>query len=391
MKKIKRIPLLRVGLIAVFLFTLLGGTALADDPPAPFMTGTITIDGTETITNSSRLLRDGTPSTVDAPKSFPGMFGSGTYYFNSVALLPASVTEYTASITAYSPDAIGLFCTAYLDSFDITDMATNYLADAGFSAGPDSPAIFSFTVPAGHSLLLVYMNANGLPETNNFEFNLLTAPTFAITVDTAAGGTAQADVASAAPGDLVTLTATPDEHFRLKEWQAVSPADLVITDNTFVMPGMAVEILPVFEAIPPVLDSLLLTPPTKLTYEEGEALDLTGLVVTAVYDYGDNQVVTEYTLSVEEGTLLTPDITEITVSYTQGDVTKTATFNITVTPTPTPTPEPTPTPTEVPTEAPTEAPTPTGDVNAPWLLFGMAVLGFCIVPLLLKRSPRTQK
>ena len=77
------------------------------------------------------------------------------------------------------------------------------------------------------------------------------------------------------------------------------------------------------------LESIKVTPPQKLEYTVGEDLDLTGMAVTAVYSNGDEKDVTaDAVLSDfnkdEEGTQT------IQVSYTENDVTVTATFKVTV-------------------------------------------------------------
>ena len=48
-------------------------------------------------------------------------------------------------------------------------------------------------------------------------------------------------------GTEITLTATPKEDYRFKEWQVVSPAGLVITNNKFTMPDSNVEVKAIFE------------------------------------------------------------------------------------------------------------------------------------------------
>lgn len=65
--------------------------------------------------------------------------------------------------------------------------------------------------------------------------------------------------------------------------------------------------------------------PDKLTYLEGEAFDKTGIVVTASYNNGTTETVTDYQVS---GYNSTPGTKTITVSY-QG---KTASFTVTVAP-----------------------------------------------------------
>ena len=70
------------------------------------------------------------------------------------------------------------------------------------------------------------------------------------------------------------------------------------------------------------------TQPTKTAYKYGEIFDPTGMVVTAHYTDGQSRAVTGYTFS--PNTALGMSNTTITISYTEGDVTKTDTQTITV-------------------------------------------------------------
>ena len=70
-------------------------------------------------------------------------------------------------------------------------------------------------------------------------------------------------------------------------------------------------------------------PPTKTAYKYGEVFSPAGMAVTARYTDGQSRTVTGYTYS-PTGALKLSDTT-ITVSYTEGDVTKTTTQAITVT------------------------------------------------------------
>lgn len=69
------------------------------------------------------------------------------------------------------------------------------------------------------------------------------------------------------------------------------------------------------------------TPPTKTAYQVGDTFDPTGMVVTATYTNGATLVVGGYTVSPQTMTL---GVTAVTVSYTEGGVTKTATQAVTV-------------------------------------------------------------
>ncbi|MCL1897702.1 MAG: bacterial Ig-like domain-containing protein [Micrococcales bacterium] len=87
-------------------------------------------------------------------------------------------------------------------------------------------------------------------------------------------------------------------------------------------------------AVPVVLDSIAVTAvPSKVSYSVGEALDLTGLEVTATYSDGSTADVTASVTTVPtSGSVFgTPGTPTITVSYTESSVTKTASFGVTVT------------------------------------------------------------
>ena len=79
-----------------------------------------------------------------------------------------------------------------------------------------------------------------------------------------------------------------------------------------------------------VLDGIAVTTaPTNTAYKVGDTFDASGMAVTAAYDDGTSQTVTNYTYTPNGA--LSADDAAITVSYTEGDVTKTATQAITVT------------------------------------------------------------
>lgn len=80
---------------------------------------------------------------------------------------------------------------------------------------------------------------------------------------------------------------------------------------------------------PVVLDSISVTPPTKTEYNVGDSLDTAGMVVTATYsDESTKDVTADATLSGFDSSSA-GEVT-VTVSYTEGDVTKTATFTVTI-------------------------------------------------------------
>lgn len=79
----------------------------------------------------------------------------------------------------------------------------------------------------------------------------------------------------------------------------------------------------------PGLSSLTVTVPTKTTYNVGDELDTSGMVVTANYsDNSTKDVTSDVTLSGFDSASK-GDVT-VTVSYTEKDITKTGTFDVTI-------------------------------------------------------------
>ena len=70
------------------------------------------------------------------------------------------------------------------------------------------------------------------------------------------------------------------------------------------------------------------TPPDETAYEIGDTVDLTGIVVTAYYSDGSSKQVNNYTYS--PTTISSNNDTEITISYTEEGITKTAIQEVTV-------------------------------------------------------------
>ena len=79
-----------------------------------------------------------------------------------------------------------------------------------------------------------------------------------------------------------------------------------------------------------VISLSILTPPSKLTYVEGEKFDTTGMVILAVYNDGTSAQITTYTYSPSEALTIATDNAEETISITISYVDCTATQNITV-------------------------------------------------------------
>ena len=93
-----------------------------------------------------------------------------------------------------------------------------------------------------------------------FEKDAPPAPTeFTITVKTDGNGTASASHAKAVAGTEITLTATPNEGYRFKEWQVIR-GGVAIKDDKFLMPNDNVEVKAIFEEdAPPVPTEFTIT------------------------------------------------------------------------------------------------------------------------------------
>src|SRR3954469_5696262 len=109
-------------------------------------------------TLTTRLFRADPPSTCAAPHAYPGPSGTGPFYYDTYTY-PNTGGQTCITIVVDAMTCIGtpfIYASAYMNSFDPTNLQTNYLGDIG--ASPDattSPKAFSVTLPAGASLVVV--------------------------------------------------------------------------------------------------------------------------------------------------------------------------------------------------------------------------------------------
>lgn len=157
-------------------------------------------------------------------------------------------------------------------------------------------------------------------------------PAYMVEIADLTGGTITALPARAQEGTTIRLTVTPNSGMRLKAG-SLKYNDTVIAgaNRTFTMPAEDVLVTAEFEEAPTLESIEVTTLPTKTTYVVGEDLALAGLVVTATYSDDTTAPVTNYTTAPAEGTDLAEAATvTVTVSYTEGGVTMTDTFDVTV-------------------------------------------------------------
>ncbi|MEQ3215634.1 InlB B-repeat-containing protein, partial [Hominifimenecus microfluidus] len=149
-----------------------------------------------------------------------------------------------------------------------------------------------------------------------FEEDTPPAPTeHTVTVTSGGNGTASASPAKAVAGAEITLSATPDKGYHLKEWEVESPTGLVITNNKFLMPDSNVEVKAIFEEdAPPAPTEFTITVKTDgngtASASPAKAVAGTEITLTAMpnegYHFKEWQVISGG-VAIENNKFLMPD------------------------------------------------------------------------------------
>jgi glucan-binding YG repeat protein len=159
---------------------------------------------------------------------------------------------------------------------------------------------------------------------------------YAVNIGSTPGGQIISDLAKAQKNQPVTLEVRADEGYHyavgtLRYLSASHPDGVAISDAStqFSMPGEGVTVTAEFvENDPVLLEGITLEGPEKTEYEMGEELDLTGLMVTAHYSDGSTAPAEDYETAGFDSETAGEKI--VTVSYTEGGITKTADFTVIV-------------------------------------------------------------
>ena len=145
-----------------------------------------------------------------------------------------------------------------------------------------------------------------------------------------------ANPVSATEGTTITITANAPEEVKVfSGWTSddgVTFADASALTTTFVMPTKNVTVTANYEdeVIPTVLQSITLSGTHRTSFEVGDTFSYEGLIVTAHYNNkADTIIANGYNVSSPD--MSTEGSKTVTVSYTEEGVTKTATYQITVT------------------------------------------------------------
>ena len=117
---------------------------------------------------------------------------------------------------------------------------------------------------------------------------------------------------------------TTSEGFNVGQW-----SDLTEQEDEGAHGNVSIKAFTKDTSIKPVLDKIEITKaPTKVTYTEGENFNPTGMVVIATYSDMSTKEIKDY--EIENGENLYYGQENVTISYTEGDITKTVEQKITV-------------------------------------------------------------
>ena len=231
---------------------------------------------------------------------------------------PPTKTEYTEG---ESFDSTGMVVTAsYSD--DTTAEVTGYTISPDGALTPNDTAI------------TVSYTEGEVTETATLTITVAPIPTYTVSFNANDGTGEMADVTEVT--GAYTLPAngfTAPEGQQFKAWAKDSANGDPIAPGTEVTIDADTTFFALWEPIPEGQKTLtgiaITTPPTKTEYNVGESFEPAGMVVTASYEDGTTAEVTDYAIS--PAGALTADATAITVTYTDGGITQTATQAITVT------------------------------------------------------------
>ena len=258
----------------------------------------------------------------------PGQYSRscGIFGYNGVTISGGTVEATGGN----SSPSYGIFC--MVNDITISGGAVKAKADdesgtaSALNKQPKLPAAYSWrTSPSGdYSTDIAYEWRQ-----SDAYLELTVVPTYNVTFD-ANGGTDTMAAVSGVSGNYPLpangFTAPAGKQF--KGW-AFSADGAVISGTSITVTGNTT-LYAIWENTKALSSIAITTPPTKTTYTVGESFDTAGMVVKATYSDGSTATVTDYTVS--PSAALTTSNNSVTISYTEGGVTQTATQTITVNP-----------------------------------------------------------
>ena len=155
-----------------------------------------------------------------------------------------------------------------------------------------------------------------------------------VTIATCENGSVSASVANDAKvlsGTTITLSNSPATNYKLTAYDVYKTGDnttkVTVTDGKFVMPEFDVTISATFEQLKELDKIEVNTTNVKTTFWQGETFNSTGLVVTAYYTDETSTIVTPMSIT---GSTAEAGTKQVTVSYTEGEITKETKYDITI-------------------------------------------------------------
>lgn len=168
-----------------------------------------------------RLFRDAVPSVCGTPKVYPGLSGTGPYYYDTYTFTNTTGSTQCVTVTYVASGTGNAFATAYSGSFNPANLGTNYLADGGSSSVGAGGALvsFGFNLANGATVVIVVNEAtvseactgytltvsglptlgcSGLPVSFNYIINPLPTPSINGSVNVCVNSTG--NVYTTAPG-----------------------------------------------------------------------------------------------------------------------------------------------------------------------------------------------
>ena len=128
-------------------------------------------------TQMGRPSRNSNPQTWGNSETYPGVINPGNTYYYQTHEFDASVFAGAPylEISTYDPtNGSSYFLSAYANSYDVNNRATNWLGDVGFSGDYqiDDGGDFEVILPTGDDLVLV-LNSTGLgAAVPNYDFTV---------------------------------------------------------------------------------------------------------------------------------------------------------------------------------------------------------------------------
>ena len=181
------------------------------------------------------------------------LYGTGNYcgkaeHYFTISENAAAPTITTSSLPngrvgeAYSQTLTADGTTPITWSIENGDLPTE------LSLNKDTGEISGTPTAEGTASFTVKVENSAGSDTKELSITITKAPAaeYTVTVTTEGGGTASASPSKAVAGAEITLSATPDKGYHLKEWQVIS-GGVSIKNNKFTMPNNNVEIKAIFE------------------------------------------------------------------------------------------------------------------------------------------------